>query len=109
MAKTKAQLLEEAAAKGVELPASMKKADIAAVVEEAAPPVPEPVELPDDAPASVVEGEALSTPEAPLAHTPAESLTEYAELGKPIVTVEAPSTDPGNDDDIGKVLPGTPA
>lgn len=108
MAKTKAQLLEEAAAKGVEVPASMKKAEIEAIVEEAAPPVEEPVELPEDAPASVVEGEALSTPEAPLAHTPAESLTVYGDR-KPNDPVEAPSVDPGHDDDIGVQLPGTPA
>lgn len=108
MAKTKAQLLEEAHAKGVEVPASLTKAEIAAVVEEAAPPVAEPVDLPDDAPDSVVQSEALSTPETPLAHTPAEPLTEYAErvANDP---VEAPSVDPGHDDDIGVVLPGTPA
>jgi hypothetical protein len=108
MAKTKAQLLEEAAAKGVELPAGLKKAEIEAIVEEAAPPVEEPVVLPDDAPDSVKESEALSTPETPLAHTPAEPLTEYGDR-KPNPPVEAPSVDPGHDDDIGVQLPGTPA
>jgi hypothetical protein len=108
MAKTKAQLLEEAAAKGVEVPASLTKAEIQAVVEEAAPEVEEPVVLPEDAPDSVKEGEAFSTPEAPLAHTPAEPLTEYGDR-KPNPPVEAPSVDPGHDDDIGVQLPGTPA
>lgn len=108
MAKTKAQLLAEAHEKGVEVPASLTKAEIAAVVEEAAPDAPDAVELPEDAPKTVVEGEALSTPEAPLAHTPAEPLTEYGDR-KPNPPVEAPSVDPGHDDDIGVQLPGTPA
>jgi hypothetical protein len=112
MAKTKAELLAEAKAKGVEVPASTKKADITAIVEEAAPPAPEPVELPEDAPASVVEGEALSTPEAPLAHTPFEPLTEYAPLGKAVDEpgFDAPKSDDGEaSDDSEEPLEATPS
>lgn len=88
MAKSKAELLEDAKQAGVEIPESKTIPEIKAILAEAAPKEPDVDAAdatlhgdPEDAPDSIKELAALDDPKPPLAHTPAESLTEYDAVG----------------------------